>query len=92
MKNSNQGFIRVAAATPPIKVGDIDFNVSQILEFAKKADQQNVQIIVFPELAITGYTMGDLFQQQLVLEKTKEALVISARDMDSKELRLYEKK
>lgn len=68
------GFVRVAAAVPKIKVGDINYNISQILEFAKKALQKGASIIVFPELAITGYTMGDLFHQQLVLEKAKEAL------------------
>lgn len=71
---TNYGFVRVAAAVPKIKVGDIDYNVSQILEFAKKASQKGASIIVFPELAITGYTMGDLFHQQLVIQKAKEAL------------------
>lgn len=75
MKNTNFGFIRVAAVTPPVKVGDIDFNIQKIIEFAKKTDDQNAQITVFPELAITGYTMGDLFQQQIVLEKTRQALL-----------------
>ena len=73
-RTSNHGFIRVAAAVPKIKVGDIDYNVSQIIEFAKKASSQRASMIVFPELAITGYTLGDLFHQQLVIEKAKEAL------------------
>lgn len=71
---NNYGFVRVAAAVPKIKVGDIDYNVSQILEFAERASQKGASVIVFPELAITGYTMGDLFHQQLVIEKAKEAL------------------
>ncbi|MBI2064693.1 MAG: NAD(+) synthase [Candidatus Yanofskybacteria bacterium] len=70
----NHGFIRVAAAVPKMKVGDIDYNVAQILEFAKKASDKGSSITVFPELSITGYTMGDLFHQQLVIEKSKEAL------------------
>ncbi len=61
-----------------MKVGDIDYNVSQILEFAKKASDKGASISVFPELAITGYTMGDLFHQQLVIEKAKEALGLIA--------------
>ena len=74
MKSSNMGFVRIAAITLPMKVGDIDYNTSQILEFARKTDKENVQIMVFPELAVTGYTLGDLFQQQLILQKSKEAL------------------
>lgn len=71
---TNYGFIRVAAAVPKIKVGDIDYNIVQIVEFAKKASRKGASITVFPELAITGYTMGDLFHQQLVIQKAKEAL------------------
>ena len=73
-KNTNYGFVRVAAAVPKMKVGDIDYNVTQILEFAKKASQKGAVITVFPELAITGYTLGDLFHQQLLTDKAKEAL------------------
>ena len=73
-KVDNHGFIRVAAAVPKMKVGDIDYNIDQIIKLAKKASGENVSIIVFPELSITGYTLGDLFHQQLVIEKAKEAL------------------
>src|SRR3989338_5940525 len=73
-KVNNHGFIRVAAAVPKMKVGDIDYNIDQIIKLAKKASDENVSIIVFPELSITGYTLGDLFHQQLVIEKAKEAL------------------
>lgn len=67
-------YIKVATATPKLKVGDIDYNIKEILSLAAKADLKNVQLVVFPELCITGYTLGDLFHQQLVLEKAKEAL------------------
>src|SRR3989344_8177464 len=73
-RTGNHGFVRIAAAVPKIKIGDIDYNVEQIIEFAKKASRENASIIVFPELAITGYTMGDLFHQDLLIEKSKEAL------------------
>src|SRR3989338_4295893 len=76
---SNYGFVRIAAAVPKIKVGDINNNVEQIIQFTKRASGQNASIIVFPELSITGYTMGDLFHQQIVIEKTKEALGQIAR-------------
>src|SRR3990167_5281703 len=73
-KNTSYGFIRVAAAVPKIKVGDLDYNTKQILEFAQKASRAGAKVIVFPELSITGYTMGDLFHQQLLIDKAKEAL------------------
>ena len=67
---SNYGFIRVAAVCPPLKVGDVDYNVSQILKFAQNADSKDVQITVFPELGITSYTLADLLQNQLLLKKS----------------------
>ena len=74
MNLTSGNFIRVAAVTPKLKVGDISYNTEEILKLATKADSQGVQIAVFPELCITGYTLGDLFHQQLVLEETKKAL------------------
>ncbi len=85
-KNTSYGFIRVAAAVPKIKVGDLDYNTKQILEFAQKASRAGAKVIVFPELSITGYTMGDLFHQQLLIDKAKEALgsiAITTRDLKS---------
>src|SRR3989344_2021914 len=73
-RTGNHGFVRIAAAVPKIKIVDIDYNVEQIIEFAKRASRENASVIVFPELAITGYTMGDLFHQDLLIEKSKEAL------------------
>ena len=54
------GFIRTAAATPDIKVCDCDFNADNIIKNIKTAYENNTEIIVFPELVITGYTCGDL--------------------------------
>lgn len=64
----------MAAISPPLKVGDIDYNVSKILDFAKKAEKEGSALILFPELSITGYTVGDLFHQRILLEKAKEGL------------------
>jgi len=55
------GFLRVGAASPPLSVGDPDRNASEILAFLAKARSRDVQLVVFPELALTGYTAGDLF-------------------------------
>ena len=69
------GYIRIMAYVPEVKVADIDYNVSRIKKGIEKAEKENVDIVVFPELCITGYTCGDLFSQSLILEKAKRALI-----------------
>ncbi|HEY3382459.1 MAG TPA: NAD(+) synthase [Vicinamibacterales bacterium] len=68
------GFVRVAAAVPALKVADIEHNVRQILECAARADEEGAELVAFPELCLTGYTAGDLFHQQLLLDRAAEAL------------------
>ena len=63
MKNH---MISVAAAVPKLKVGDIQYNVTQIIEMMEK--EPDCGLMVFPELSVTGYTCGDLFQSELLLE------------------------
>ena len=57
-------YIRIACAVPAVKVGDVKKNTEDICAYLAKADGQNVDIVVFPELAMTGYTCGDLFYQE----------------------------
>lgn len=80
------GFIRVAAATPDIKVADCDHNADKIIELIKQAAEEDVSIIVFPELCITGYTCGDLFLQKVLLDGAKKALVKIAKETADCEL------
>ena len=68
------GFIRVAAASPKIKVGDVDYNIEQTVSFVRKAAARDTAVIVFPELGLTGYTCGDLFGQKALLDKAKLGL------------------
>ncbi|MBR3143076.1 MAG: NAD(+) synthase [Clostridiales bacterium] len=68
------GFIRVAAASPKVRVGDVDFNVSQTVLYAKKASESDTAVVVFPELGLTGYTCGDLFLQNALLDKAIDGL------------------
>ena len=63
-----QGFIRVAAMTPKIKVADCEYNSDRICELITEAAKEDAKIIVFPELCITGYTCGDLFLQDTLLQ------------------------
>ena len=69
-----QGFIKVAAATPDIRVADIPYNTEQIYKLIDETVENGAKIVVFPELCVTGYTCGDLFFQDILLERAKEAL------------------
>lgn len=68
------GFITVAAAVPTVKVADCEANVEEIKKLMQEADDQHVEIVVFPELCITGYTCQDLFGQQTLLENAEAGL------------------
>ena len=68
------GFIKVAAATPAIRVADCEYNKANILALIKSAAEQNVKLLVFPELCITGYTCADLFMQDTLLTAAQNAL------------------
>lgn len=71
----NYGFVKVAAAIPQVCIADCKFNANQIESLIAIAEGKNVQIVSFPELCITGYTCGDLFAQQLLLDSAEAALV-----------------
>ena len=70
-----QGFVKAASATPAIRVADPVYNAQVICEQMEEAVSHGAKIVVFPELCITGYTCGDLFLQNLLLEEAKEALL-----------------
>ncbi len=76
------GFIRVAALTPQIRVADPIYNAERICECIDEAEVNKAKIMVFPELCITGYTCGDLFLQEHLLEEAKRALMIIANHTD----------
>jgi NAD+ synthase (glutamine-hydrolysing) len=69
------GFVRVAAAVPRLRVADCTGNCSEILTLLAQAEQQQVHVVVFPELALTGYSCADLFQQQALIQAAAAALV-----------------
>lgn len=68
------GFIKVAAGTPEIKVADCAFNAACTIHVMKQADKLGVRLLVLPELGLTGYTCGDLFLQPTLLDGAREAL------------------
>ena len=81
-----QGFVKVAAVTPYIRVADVEFNKEQICRKMDEAAASGAKIIVFPELCVTGYTCSDLFTQDVLLDHAREVLTEIAahtRDMDA---------
>ena len=74
------GFLKVAAAVPHVRVGDCDFNAERMAAMAEEAAQRGVEIVAFPELALTAYTCGDLLLQPALLDAADEALARLVRD------------
>ena len=68
------GFFRVAAATPEIRVADPIYNREQICKQIEEGVKQGVGLMVFPELCLTAYTCGDLFLQYPLLRSAREEL------------------
>ncbi len=66
--------LRLGAVSPALRVADVDFNVARLVEAIAQAGAEQVQVLVFPELAITGYTIGDLVQQQALLLRVRDGL------------------
>lgn len=73
------GFVRCASATVDIKVADTDYNTSNIIKAIEDAAQNDIKLIVFPELCITGYTCGDLFLQKILIDSAKDSLIKIAK-------------
>ena len=76
------GFIKVAAAAPVIKVADANYNAQRVIDCIRQADKQGVKVLVFPELTLTGASCYDLFTHRVILEGAKKALaaVVEATD------------
>ena len=74
------GFIKVAAATPDVRVADCEYNATEIIRMIHEMEAQGAKIMVFPELCITAYTCGDLFWQENLLEEAKVQLVRIAEE------------
>ena len=74
------GFIKIAAATPDLHAADCAYNTSEIVKLAKEAAAKGAKLITFPELCLTGYTCGDLFLQETLLEGALDALNTVCRE------------
>ena len=74
-----QGFVKVAAVTPNVRVADVDYNTKEICKCMDEAFANRAKVIVFPELCITGYTCGDLFAQSILLKKASLQVYVFRR-------------
>ncbi len=80
------GFFTVASAIPSVRVADVQYNVNEMEAMIAQAEGQGVEVIVFPELSLTGYTCGDLFLQDSLLKRALEelaALVSETRELNA---------
>lgn len=73
------GFIKVAATSPALQVADCPYNANEILRAMQQAEAQGVHLLCLPELCLTGYTCGDLFLQQSLLQGALQALLLLVR-------------
>jgi NAD+ synthase (glutamine-hydrolysing) len=77
------GFSRVCACVPELRVADVGFNAAALEAASREAARNGAQVILFPELSLTGYTCADLFLQDILVERAGEALVRLAVDTAS---------
>ncbi len=87
----NFGFIRVAAGVPNVKVADVEYNIQQIAGLIKESVRKGVEILVLPELCVTGYTCGDLFEQSLLMRRAEKGigrLVEVLKEADSNDMKV----
>jgi len=70
------GFVKVAAAVPAVKVADVEYNVQQIESLIAQAEGRGVEIMVLPELCVTGYSCQDLFKQQALIDRAEQGVML----------------
>ena len=84
-----QGFVKVAATTPNIRVADVEHNTQEICRLIDETVGNGAKIVVFPELCVTGYTCGDLFSQDVLLSKAKAAMFQIAAHTTGKDALIF---
>lgn len=83
------GFVKVAAATPDIRIADVAFNTEKICELIEEACDNRAKILVFPELCVTGYTSSDLFTQDILLSESRKALRKIAQFTEDRDILVF---
>lgn len=83
---NNYGFVKVAAASPKLKVADCAFNASEIINVIKDAIQSDIKAIVFPETSLTGYTANDLFHQRLLIDSVIRSIELITKEFSQSDI------
>ena len=81
--------MQVAAATPDIRVADVEFNTQNIINAMEEAQKNGAKILVFPELCVTGYTCSDLFDHSVLLKASRKALLEIAENTNDKDMLVF---
>lgn len=85
----NYGFIRVAAASPKLKVADTSYNLEEIKSIITDASEKGISVLVFPELCITAYTCGDLFGQDMLIKSAEDSVSSLCRFTENMDILLF---
>ena len=83
------GFIKVGAATPKVRVADPAYNREQLVKTAREAAGRGVKLLVFPELSMTAYTCGDLFGQEILVRAAREELARFAAETEALDMLMF---
>ena len=83
------GFIKVGAATPKVRVADPAYNREQLVKAAGEAAGRGVKLLVFPELSMTAYTCGDLFGQEILVRAAREELARFAAETEALDMLMF---
>ena len=83
------GFIKVGAATPKVRVADPVYNREQLVKAAGEAAGRGVKLLVFPELSMTAYTCGDLFGQEILVRAAREELARFAAETEALDMLMF---
>jgi len=84
-----QGFVKVAAVTPNVRVADVEYNTQEICKKIDETVANGAKIVVFPELCVTGYTCGDLFAQSALLKASADALKVIVAHTEGKDAIIF---
>lgn len=82
------GFLKLAIGTPAIRLADCEYNTERILELVQRAEVDGAKVLVLPELCVTGYSCGDLFLQDSLIQAAKRALLTLAERTAGKSVML----
>ncbi len=86
MKN---GFVKVAAASPVIRVADAEYNADRVIECIREAAEKGVRVLAFPELTLTGVSCYDLYGHRVILEGAKKALARTAKATEGLDMLVF---